>query len=147
MWNGLLNLSAATKCLCLSSCVCVCKTKRQKKCVSSHLWLDPAGNQDSTLQMLFFTGRTCGMLGKQVCCLSVWLQVRQLCRFQGFYSPTCLSALPLFFICSIPQLLQSAASRLKVNTEVTAKPPMMTKPMLIRISPRLRKCTRIFLSD
>lgn len=45
------------------------RTNRAENHVSSHLWLDPAGNQDRMLHKLFFTGRTCCMLGKQGMCV------------------------------------------------------------------------------
>lgn len=38
--------------------------RKKKTCVSSHLWLDPAGTQ----KMLLFARRTCCMLGQQWAC-------------------------------------------------------------------------------
>lgn len=74
-------------------CVCVCVgvgvhvgvcvrvkagTNPPNKHVSSHLWLDPAGNQDSTLQMLLLYRKSLLHAGKArgVCCLSASPPVR-----------------------------------------------------------------------
>lgn len=116
----------------VSARVCVCVnlkagTNPPNKHVSSHLWLDPAGNQDSTLQKLIFTGRICCMLGiaRAAYYLSVWFPVRGFCCADVKVppAPRVLSwLLPLpFFTSSILDLHQSAGLRLKVNREVTVK--------------------------
>lgn len=68
-------------CMCTWACVCVrvkAGTNPPNKHVSSHLWLDPAGNQDSTLQMLLLYRKSLLHAGKArgVCCLSASPPVR-----------------------------------------------------------------------
>lgn len=130
--QSLLTLSTLPKdwvidCVCVRVCVNLkAGTNPPNKHVSSHLWLDPAGNQDSALQKLIFTGRICCMLGieRAVYCLSVWFPVRgsvvQMSRSLQPHVSFLPPSLP-FLTSSILDLPQSAGPRLKVNREVTVK--------------------------
>lgn len=125
-------------------------TNPPNKHVSSHLWLDPAGNQDSTLQMLPSLPEepVARWEGKR-CVLFICLASSEAFRGAHVKVPAApRAAVPPRCTCSILRLLQSAGLRLKVNTRGDSQSrPMMTRPMLIKISLRLRKRTKLLLPD